>query len=104
RHLLRLFFGVIAAVGAFGAVFVEPEPNEARPRYAKCICLGVWVWVWVWPCSIPSQQVGELSNVRRDASRLAAREGKAATIMEGVAIKKNPKPGYALGAYYSLLT
>ena len=30
RHLLRLFFGVIAAVETFGAVFVEPNHNPMK--------------------------------------------------------------------------
>src|SRR5438477_9398159 len=30
RHLLRLFFGIIAAVEAFGAVLVEPGHNPMK--------------------------------------------------------------------------
>jgi hypothetical protein len=76
RHILRLFFGVIAAVVAFGAVFVEPDHNPMKLDHGTPIVSGlalVFGFGFAFDHTHLAQQVGELSKVRCNPPRLVSR-------------------------------
>src|SRR5207248_10211866 len=81
RHLLSLFFSLITAVEAFGAVLVEPHHSPMKLDYGTPSVSGlalVFGFEFAFAFAFdhaqpPAQQVREPSNVWRYASRLILR-------------------------------